>query len=49
MICDLAEYYHIYDYKQLPVETLAILVYGLRDNSRIKMIIAESNITLEQN
>ena len=37
LICDLAETYHIYDYKQLPVKTVAVLSYGLRDDSRIKM------------
>lgn len=35
MICDLAETYHIYDYRALPVRTLAELVCGLRDDSRV--------------
>lgn len=35
MICDLAETYRIYDYKALPVRTLAVLVCGLRDDSRV--------------
>lgn len=48
MICDLAEYYQIYDYKQLPLETVAILVYGLRDHSRIKMKMTDSRLTVEQ-
>ena len=37
LICDLAETYGILDYKVLPVETLAALSVGLRENSRIKM------------
>lgn len=37
LICDMAEYYHIYDYRALSVEYLATLVFGLRDDSRIKM------------
>lgn len=37
MICDLAEYYHIYDYRGLPVQTLATLLFGLREDSRLKM------------
>lgn len=37
IICDLAETYHIYNYKELPVKLLATLCVGLRDNSRIKM------------
>ena len=41
LICDLAETYHIYDYRSLPVQTVATLSAGLRDNSRIKMRAAE--------
>lgn len=37
LICDLAETYHIYDYKSLPVSRVAIFSVGLRDDSRIKM------------
>lgn len=35
LICDLAEYYHIYDYKSLPVDKVAIFSVGLREDSRI--------------
>lgn len=37
LICDLAETYHIYDYKSLPVSKVATFSVGLRDDSRIKM------------
>ena len=37
LICDLAETYHIYDYRSLPVKLAATLSAGLRDNSRIKL------------
>ena len=37
LLCDLAETYHVYDLKALPVLTLAALSFGLRDDSRIKM------------
>lgn len=37
IICDLAETYHIFDYRQLKLSMFVILVYGLKDNSRIKM------------
>lgn len=37
LICDLAETYHIYDYRALPVTTLAALACGLRADSRIKL------------
>lgn len=41
LICDLAETYHIYDYRSLPVKLVATLSAGLRDDSRIKMIMAD--------
>lgn len=47
MICDLAETYHIYDYRGLPVQTLATLVCGLRSNSRVKMKM--SGMTIDMN
>lgn len=40
LLCDLAETYHIYDFEALPVDKLAVLSYGLRDDSRIKMHMA---------
>lgn len=40
LLCDLAETYHVYDLKALPVQTLAALSFGLRDDSRIKMKMA---------
>ncbi len=45
LICDLAETYHIYDYRSLPVNTVATLSVGLRANSRIKMKM--NNLDLE--
>lgn len=50
MICDLAETYHIFNYRELPAKMLATLVSGLRANSRVKMKITGAklpdNITL---
>lgn len=40
LICDLAETYGVLNYRELPVETLAALSAGLRENSRIKMKMA---------
>ncbi len=37
VICDLAETYRIYDYKNYPPTYIATLAAGLRDNARIKM------------
>ena len=34
VICDFAEYYHIYDYRSLPVAYAATLACGLREDSR---------------
>lgn len=36
LICDLAETYHIFNYRELPVKLLATLSIGLNDDSRIK-------------
>lgn len=37
LVCDLAETYQIYDYRQLPPNTVAVFAIGLRDDSRTKM------------
>lgn len=47
LICDLAETYHIYDYRSLPVKLVATLSAGLRDSSRIKLLAADSSVSLE--
>lgn len=38
LICDLAEYYHILDYRRVPGRTLGTLAVGLRAESRIGQI-----------
>jgi len=48
MICDLAETYHILDYKGLPPSLVATLVVGLNNDSRVKRKLSKNNITLEQ-
>ena len=48
LICDLAETYHILDYKSVPVEVLSILAAGLRDDSRIKVKMSGSKISLDR-
>lgn len=47
LICDLAETYQIYDYRQLPLQMVAVFSYGLRDSSRIKLGISEQKIPLD--
>ena len=47
LICDLAETYQIFDYRSLPVQLVATLSAGLRDNSRIKLKAADTSVDLE--
>ena len=37
LLCDLAETYHIYDYRSLPLHMVGIFACGLREDSRIMM------------
>lgn len=48
LICDLAETYHIFDYRSLPCKLVGILSCGLRDNSRIKMCLSGEELTIER-
>lgn len=48
LICDLAETYQIYDYKQLPLKTIAVFSVGLRNNSRIKLKMKEQTVEDEK-
>lgn len=36
LLCDLAETYHIFDIKALPLDKVALFSYGLSEDSRIK-------------
>lgn len=47
LICDLAETYRIYDYKQLPPTRVAVFSLGLRDDSRIKMKLSGHLVPLD--
>jgi hypothetical protein len=47
LICDLAETYHVFNYRELPVKLLATLSVGLRADSRIKLKISEQPCSLE--
>ena len=48
MICDLAETYHILNYEELSPKLVATLCFGLRPESRVKMKVSKSKITLTQ-
>ena len=45
LICDLAETYHIYDYRSVPVKLLATLASGLRDDARIKIKLRNDKVS----
>lgn len=47
LICDLAETYQIYDYKQLPLSKVAVFSCGLREDSRIKMKMNNQTVSFE--
>ncbi|OFI49522.1 hypothetical protein BG261_02785 [Floricoccus tropicus] len=47
LICDLAETYNIYDYRQLPLIQVAVFSYGLRDDSRIKLKMSDQKVPLD--
>lgn len=46
--CDFAETYNIYDIRALPARRVALFAVGLRDNSRIKMLLADSKFTFSE-
>ena len=47
LICDLAETYQIYDYKQLPLSKVAVFSCGFREDSRIKMKMRNQTVSFE--
>ena len=47
LICDLAETYHIYNYRQLPADLVAVFSVGLHENARIKMAMSGQRVPLE--
>lgn len=46
LICDLAETYHIFDYRSLPLLTVGIFACGLREDSRIMMKLSGTEVSL---
>lgn len=44
MICDLAETYHLFDYRRVPGRLLGTLVAGLGPNSRVYQKLAEQEV-----
>lgn len=48
LMCDLAETYHIYNYKELPCTMVALFSCGLREESRIKKKLSGVNASREE-
>ncbi len=48
LTCDLAETYHILNWRELPPSLVATLSVGLRDDSRIKKKISGHKLSLDQ-
>ena len=45
LICDMAEYYHVLEWRELPLKTAAALAAGLRDDSRSMMGLSKSKVS----
>ena len=45
LICDFAETYHVFNYKALPAKLAATLAAGLREGSRIKLKLADMQVS----
>lgn len=48
LICDLAQYYHILNYKEQSPDLIATLTIGLPDESRVKKALSGSILSFEQ-
>jgi hypothetical protein len=46
LVCDLAETYHILNYKELSPLLVATLCFGLREDSRVKMKVSGTKLNL---
>lgn len=47
LVCDLAETYHILDYRQLPADLVAVFSAGLREDARIKLKMRGQRLSLD--
>lgn len=46
LVCDLAETYHVFDYRSMSVQLVAVLAAGLSDDLRVKRKISGMPISL---
>ena len=47
-ICDMAQYYHIYDWRSYPLSLILTLTYGLPKESRTMRILSNQKYTTEE-
>lgn len=47
LVCDFAEYYHVYDMQGLPAGYAAVLACGLREESRIMLAMTGQKVDLK--
>lgn len=47
LICDFAETYHVLNWRGLPADLAAVLAFGLRENSRIKMKLSGMKLPMD--
>lgn len=47
LVCDLAETYHVFDWRALPVPLCATLASGLREDSRSKLSLAGLKVSFD--
>lgn len=47
LLCDFAEFYHLFNYKDLPLQTVATLACGLRETSRIYRKMSDCDYNLD--
>lgn len=45
LICDLAQYYHVFDYRSMTAESVATLAAGLPEDSRVMRKILKCNVS----
>ena len=48
LLCDMAEVYHVFDMRSLPLRTVATLASGLREDSRIRMKMNSRRVSTER-
>ena len=48
LLCDMAQTYHVFDLRALPVQTVAVLAAGLPESSRIKCKLSGASLPISE-